>query len=218
MSNYWGVVKAEMLILDPEQVQYCQAVADIKGEQKTKSGLIYQNNVFVKVKTYLREELQVAIKECREDYLDNEDIEVPILIIKSEKEVSLWLEDKRFEPTQGQVNNSSTRINSSSKKKESGKINLKELIAQMRGNNGLEIKTRRYQIKLYKSCFVGSEAVDWLVEKLNVSRPQAVAIGKKLVNKKIIHHVSDEHSFKDENLFYRFYEDEGKNMWTDSIL
>lgn len=206
-----------MLILDSEQVQYCQVVATIKGEQKTESGLIYQNNVFVKVKTYLRQDLQVAIKECREDYLDNEDIEVPILIIKSETEVTLWLEDKRFKPTQGQANICSTS-SSPAKKKESSLINLHDLITQMRGSDGLDIKTRRYQLKLHKRCFVGSEAVDWLVKHLNISRAQAVAIGKKLVHKKIIHHVNDDHSFKDDHLYYRFYEDEGKNIWTDSIL
>ena len=204
-----------MLILDSEQVQYCQAVATIKGEQKIESGLIYRNNIFIKVKTYSREELQVAIKECREDYLDNEDIEVPTLIIKSDKDVTLWLEDKRFEPKQGHT---ATATAKPIDKKESSKINLKDLIIRMRSSNGLEIKTRRYQLKLYKSCFVGKDAVDWLVSHLNVSRSQAVAIGKKLVHKKVIHHVNDEHPFKDDNLFYRFYEDEGKNIWTDKLL
>lgn len=202
-----------MLILDSEQVQYCQVVATIKGEQKIESGLIYQNNIFIKVKTYSKEDLPIAIKECREDYLDNEDIEVPTLIVKSDKDITLWLEDKRFEPKQDKVNTAST-----SKKKESSKINLKELVIEMRGSDGLEVKTRRHQLKLYQRCFVGSEAVDWLVKHLNISRTQAVAIGKKLVDKKVIHHVNDEHSFKDDNLFYRFYDDEGKNIWTDKLL
>ncbi|MGK7947506.1 MAG: DEP domain-containing protein [Xenococcaceae cyanobacterium] len=202
-----------MLILDSDQVQYCQVVATIKGEQKIESGLIYQNNVFIKVKTYSKEDLQLAIKECREDYLDNEDIEVPTLIIKSDKDITLWLEDKRFEPKQDKVNTAATI-----KKKESSKINLKELVTEMRGSNGLEVKTRRHQLKLYQRCFVGSEAVDWLVKYLNISRKQAVAIGQKLVDKKVIHHVNDEHLFKDDNLLYRFYEDEGKNIWTDKLL
>lgn len=202
-----------MLILDSEQVQYCQAIATIEGKSKIESGLVYQNNVFIKVKTYLKEDLQVAIRECREDYLDNEDIEVPILIIKSDEEVTLWLEDNRFKPKLGQPNTSST-----SKNKEATKFNLEDLVAKMRGENGLEIKTRRYKLKLYKCCFVGSEAVDWLVKHLNITRPQAVAIGKNLVHKKVIHHVKDEHSFKDEPLFYRFYEDESRNIWTDPLI
>ena len=202
-----------MLIIDSEQVQYCQVVANIEGQSKIESGLIYQNNVFVKVKTYSREDLQTAIRECREDYLDNDKIEVPTLIIKAEKEVTLWIEDNRFEPKQGQFPNSTTK-----QKKKSNKVNLYDLIAKMRGKDGLDIKTRRYQLKLYQRCFVGSEAVDWLTKHLNISRPKAVAVGQKLVDQKVIHHVNDEHSFKDEPLFYRFYEDEGKSLWTDKLI
>ena len=194
-----------MLILDSEQVQYCQVIATIEGQSKTESGLIYQNNVFIKVKTYSREDLQTAIRECREDYLDNEEIEVPILIVKAEKEVTLWLEDNRFEPQQGQSLSFSPK-----KKRTSEKVSIHDLAAKMRKKGGVEIKTRHYQLKLYKRCFVGSEAVDWLVKRLNISRTKAVAIGKKLIDKKVIHHVCDEHSFEDGPLFYRFYEDEGK--------
>ncbi len=211
-----------MLILESEQVQYCQVVANIEGQLKTESGLVYQKNVFLKEKTYSKEDLQIAIKECREDYLDNKNIEVPLLLIKEKNQVTLWLEDNRFKPEQGDSPSLSPQQEQKSLEqvqvKSSDKINIKNLIAKMRGEDGLEIKTRRYQLKLYKRCFVGSEAVDWLVNYLKISRTQAVAIGKKLVHKKVIHHVTDEHSFKDENLFYRFYEDEGKSIWTDKFL
>lgn len=212
-----GSCKAEMLILDAEQVQYCQVVATIEGQSKIESGLIYQNNVFLKAKTYSREDLQIAIKECREEYLDNEEIEVPTLIIKAENEVTLWIEDKRFKPEQGQNLNLPPKQTQQLAQK-SEKINIHDLVAQMRGEQGLDIKTRRYQLKLYKRCFIGSEAVDWLVNNLKISRQQAVAIGKKLISKKIIHHVNDEHLFKDAPLFYRFYEDEEKSMWTDKLI
>ena len=202
-----------MLILDSEEVQYCQVVATVEGQPQIESGLIYQNNVFIKVKTYPREDLQTAIKECREDYLDNKEIEVLTLIIKADKEVTLWLEDNRFEPQPGQIISPTT-----TQKKKSDKVNLRDLIATMRGRDGLDIKTRRHQLKLYKRCFVGSEAVDWLVNQLNISRAKAVAVGQKLIDKKVIHHVSDEHTFKDEFLFYRFYEDEEKSLWTDKII
>ena len=202
-----------MLILDSEQVQYCQVVATIEGQSKIESGLIYHNNVFIKIKTYSREDLQTAIRECREDYLDNEEIEVPTLIVKAEKEVTLWLQDNRFEPQQGQSLSYSPQ-----QKKKSDRVSVYDLAARMRKKGGIEIKARHYQLKLYKRCFVGSEAVDWLVNYLNISRPKAVAIGKKLVDKKVIHHVSDEHSFEDGPLFYRFYEDEGKSLWTDKLL
>ena len=200
-----------MLILDSEQVKYCQVIAHIEGQKRIESGLIYQDDVFLKVKSYAREDLEKAIRECRENYLDNDDIEVPILVIKSVKEVTLWLEDNRFKPEQSS-HQEITQNNTSNN------FDLDNLVAKMRGKDGLAIKTRRYQLKLYQRCFVGTEAVDWLTKNLQISRPEAVAIGQQLIDKKVIHHVSNEHSFKDEPLFYRFYEDEGKSIWTDKVL
>ena len=88
----------------------------------------------------------------------------------------------------------------------------------MREKDGLKIKTRRHKLKLYHRCFLGNEAIDWLVENLNLTRSKAIKIGQKLIDKKIIHHVTDEHNFKDEPLFYRFYKDEDKSIWTDDLL
>ncbi len=200
-----------MLILDSEQVKYCQVIAHIEGQKRIESGLIYQDDVFLKVKSYAREDLEKAIRECRENYLDNDDIEVPILVIKSVKEVTLWLEDNRFKPEQSS-RQEITQNNTSNN------FDLDNLVAKMRGKDGLAIKTRRYQLKLYQRCFVGTEAVDWLTKNLQISRTEAVAIGQELIDKKVVHHVNNEHLFKDEPLFYRFYEDEGKSIWTDKVL
>lgn len=89
---------------------------------------------------------------------------------------------------------------------------------EMRAKDGVEIKTRRHKLKLYQRCFLGNEAVDWIVKKYNVSRADAVLLGQKLIDKKIAHHVLDENQFEDTDLLYRFYEDEGKSIWTDKIV
>jgi hypothetical protein len=89
---------------------------------------------------------------------------------------------------------------------------------EMRDKDGVEIKTRRYKLKLYQRCFLGNEAVDWIVKKYNVSRADAVLLGQKLIDKKIAHHVLDSNQFEDTDLLYRFYEDEGKSIWTDKIV
>ena len=82
------------------------------------------------------------------------------------------------------------------------------LVNDMRGINGLEIKDRRYRLINYPQCFIGSEAVEWMQEKYGISPSQAVQLGEKLVAEKIIHHVTDDHTFKSDYLFYRFYLDE----------
>ena len=78
----------------------------------------------------------------------------------------------------------------------------------MRRPGGLDIRNRRFGLRNYPNCFVGNEAVTWLVQTQKATHDEAVRIGQLLVERSIIHHVTDEHSFKDEYLFYRFYEDE----------
>ncbi len=85
---------------------------------------------------------------------------------------------------------------------------IKILTNQMRGQNGIEIKNRWYSLKLYPKCFIGSEAVEWFIKTQQVTREESIQIGEILIARQIIHHVHNEHNFKDEYLFYRFYIDE----------
>lgn len=87
-------------------------------------------------------------------------------------------------------------------------IDFKKLVAKMRDLGGLHLKNRRYKLRIYPKCFVGSEAVEWMKLEYNLSTEQAVRLGQRLVDEKIIHHVVDEHNFADSYLFYRFYWDE----------
>jgi small-conductance mechanosensitive channel len=82
------------------------------------------------------------------------------------------------------------------------------LIAEMRGANGLAIHDRRHLLSTYPKCFVGTEAVDWMIRARDLTRPEAVNLGQTLVDRGIIHHVLDEHPFRDGHYFYRFYADE----------
>eukprot|EP00045_Choanoeca_perplexa_P006331 m.53835 g.53835 ORF g.53835 m.53835 type:complete len:438 (-) comp13587_c0_seq1:688-2001(-) len=75
--------------------------------------------------------------------------------------------------------------------------------------NGL-IKDRSYRLKKYPQCFKGDEFVDYMVySETCSSRAEAVLVGCSLVMYGIIHHVVDDHLFKDEGMFYRFRHDDG---------
>ncbi|MEM9116540.1 MAG: mechanosensitive ion channel domain-containing protein [Cyanobacteria bacterium P01_F01_bin.56] len=87
-------------------------------------------------------------------------------------------------------------------------VEIQELTTQMRGNNGVDIRDRRFGLHVYPRCFVGSEAVQWFMQQQLASREEAIRLGQVLVERGIIHHVTDEHSFRDDHLFYRFFEDE----------
>ncbi|MGB0564894.1 MAG: hypothetical protein ACPGVO_24325 [Spirulinaceae cyanobacterium] len=88
-------------------------------------------------------------------------------------------------------------------------VNLAQLVQAMQaGEGGVSIQDRRYHLRTYRQCFVGSEAVTWLSRHFNVSRENAIAIGQRLHQYHWLAHVHHEHSFKDEYLFYRFCERE----------
>jgi hypothetical protein len=82
--------------------------------------------------------------------------------------------------------------------------------AMMNEETGVKVEDRMYKLKKYKTCFIGTKLVDWLLiyhdfklEK-KISRKDAVEYGENLRKNGIFSHVLDEHTFKDEYLFYRF--------------
>jgi hypothetical protein len=79
---------------------------------------------------------------------------------------------------------------------------------RLRGPGGVPIADRRHLLRVHPRCFVGRDAVEWMVRSGEVTRAEAVAFGRLLVERGVIHHVLDEHDFEDGNLFYRFYADE----------
>mmetsp|Transcript_16424 Transcript_16424/g.19617 ORF Transcript_16424/g.19617 Transcript_16424/m.19617 type:complete len:389 (+) Transcript_16424:110-1276(+) len=85
-----------------------------------------------------------------------------------------------------------------------GYSDLRALGSLMQNDSEL-VYERRYNFKKYHNCFVGSEAVSWLVEKkISPDREAAVELGNLMLKEGILHHVTHEHAFKDEKLFYRF--------------
>jgi len=93
---------------------------------------------------------------------------------------------------------------SSEKNKLCQSVNLDDIISQMQGAEGVEIKDRWYRSNLYPACFIGAEAVDWLMRTQNCHKEDAIALGQLLCDRAIIHHVSDDLSFMDGYHFYRF--------------
>lgn len=86
---------------------------------------------------------------------------------------------------------------------------LEELKETIRGI--VDIKDRKYGFpsKLYPNCFVGSEAVQAIIENgLAANVNDAILLGNALLEAGYFHHVQRAHSFKDEFLFYRFSTDE----------
>ncbi|MEN9567252.1 MAG: hypothetical protein RLZZ69_2448, partial [Cyanobacteriota bacterium] len=97
------------------------------------------------------------------------------------------------------------------------RISIRQLAMEMHSEKGVEIKTRRHKLMLFQRCFLGNEAVDWIANKVKISREDALVLGQKMLDKGIFQHVTNEHQFKDEPLFYRFNEDQGKSIWNSTV-
>uniref|UniRef100_A0A3P8UTL3 Phosphatidylinositol-3,4,5-trisphosphate dependent Rac exchange factor 1 n=1 Tax=Cynoglossus semilaevis TaxID=244447 RepID=A0A3P8UTL3_CYNSE len=72
------------------------------------------------------------------------------------------------------------------------------------------IKDRRRKLSIVPKSFMGNEFVSWLIESGEISKPEeGVNLGQALLENGIIHHVSDKHQFKNEQVLYRFRYDDG---------
>lgn len=68
-----------------------------------------------------------------------------------------------------------------------------------------DLRDRKWKLKTYKSCFVGSEIIDVIIEmKFASNKDQAIEFGNKLLNSNLICHVENDHIFKNEKLYYKF--------------
>lgn len=72
---------------------------------------------------------------------------------------------------------------------------------------GVDVRDRLFHLRLYRKCFVGREAVDWLVRHAQVSRAEALRLGRSLVALGCLKHVLDEHDFHDGEYFYAVMSD-----------
>ncbi|XP_052240015.1 rap guanine nucleotide exchange factor 4-like isoform X2 [Dreissena polymorpha] len=76
------------------------------------------------------------------------------------------------------------------------------------------IRDRKFHLRTYRRCMVGTEMVDWVLQHSGLvhSRTQAVGMWQALVEEGVVVHVCHEHQFKDKYLFYRFHcDDEGES-------
>uniref|UniRef100_A0A3Q2UM88 Rap guanine nucleotide exchange factor 4b n=1 Tax=Fundulus heteroclitus TaxID=8078 RepID=A0A3Q2UM88_FUNHE len=72
------------------------------------------------------------------------------------------------------------------------------------------IRDRKYHLKTYRQCCVGTELVDWLVMQSAcvLTRSHAVGMWQALLEEGVLNHVDQDLGFHDKYLFYRFLDDE----------
>uniref|UniRef100_A0A8D0D8Z5 Rap guanine nucleotide exchange factor 4 n=1 Tax=Sander lucioperca TaxID=283035 RepID=A0A8D0D8Z5_SANLU len=75
------------------------------------------------------------------------------------------------------------------------------------------IRDRKYHLKTYRQCCVGTELVDWLVlqSACVLTRSHAVGMWQTLLEEGVLNHVDQDLGFQDKYLFYRFLDDEDQD-------
>jgi hypothetical protein len=96
----------------------------------------------------------------------------------------------------------------SGRRSELDHVDLVQVEATMRAADGVPIEERTHLAKIYPRCFVGSDAVDWLMARYRLPLGAAETIGQRLLELGVFHHVVDEHGFIEGKFFYRFRADE----------
>jgi pyruvate/2-oxoglutarate dehydrogenase complex dihydrolipoamide dehydrogenase (E3) component len=83
--------------------------------------------------------------------------------------------------------------------------------------NHVVLADRSYRFKTYKECFIGSDAVDYLMSSgTAITRADAIQIGQALMDEPfyLFEHVTRDHPFRDDKLFYRFLEPDERGAVT----
>ena len=69
----------------------------------------------------------------------------------------------------------------------------------------LDIKTRKWRLKYYPDCFVGSQATKMMIKlQLAEDEQDALQLGDRLIQSGLIQHVTNAHQFENRFLFYQF--------------
>ena len=84
---------------------------------------------------------------------------------------------------------------------------LAEIVDEARQN--VQVADRKYHLKTWPKCFIATELTDWLIKSGHAKdTEEAIELGVALVDNLFIVHVNRDHNFKNEMLFFRFFEDE----------
>ena len=90
-----------------------------------------------------------------------------------------------------------------------GEEDLDDLTEKVKQSFTVEDRIHGLRRTTYRKCFIGSEAVQSLIDEgIAADEEDALHIGNMLLNAGVFHHVLGRHTFKNENLFYRFASDE----------
>lgn len=73
--------------------------------------------------------------------------------------------------------------------------------------SGVTVADRYHHFNKHTQCFLGVDAVNWIMKDQSCSEADALQIGHQLINLNLIHHCRHEHSLCKSDSFFRFNQD-----------
>jgi hypothetical protein len=183
-----------MLVLKEELVQFEKAIDFEIKHPFPFMGIFYQNQLFRPLKNFPKDELELAENFTRELSTKSDRL---FLLVEEKEKYSIWQASSRIK-----------FYNADHANLWIDRVDLNTLVRKMRDIGGIKVKDRRYRLRIYPRCFIGSEAVEWMKQQLPMTDEECVKLGQRLIDAKLIHHVTNDHEFRDGFFFYRFYWDE----------
>ena len=180
------------MLLKTQDVTHHRLVRQFGTVSEIVSGVSYQGSLFVCGNSYPKTQRQTAITEMRRSFLDPEPA-IACLLVEDDDIVTIWYEDRYII----KVAESDRDI--------LNYYNLAQLVELMRSAQGVkrEDRSRSFRFPL-RRCFIGKEAIDWIVINLEIDRPYAVELGQRLLDEKWARNLSNREAFQDSDLFYQF--------------
>jgi hypothetical protein len=183
-----------MRLLSETQVKF-QKVINLESKQPRPSiGILYEEKLFKKIKFFAKHRADIDRQISHQLSIESK---IACFLLESESGYTVWYHDRSLASYQSDRSNDWI-----------DKINLAELVKELRGAGGIDLQDRQYRMLVYKRCAIGSEVTDWLRERFDFDRDDAIKLGQRLIVNRLLHHVTDDHDFQDGYFFYRFYCDE----------
>lgn len=98
----------------------------------------------------------------------------------------------------------STRLFNSLEPYHTSNVDLQDLAAELQSERGVRVKTRRWHLQRYEYCFIGADLATFFMARFQdiKKREDAVEFGNLLLKKRLFHHVTGKHAFRDGQYFY----------------
>lgn len=180
------------MLLKTQDVTYHRLVRQFGTVSEIVSGVSYQGGLFVRGNSYPKTQRQTAITEMRRSFLDP-DPAIACLLVEDGDIVTIWYEDRYI-------------IKVAESDRDILKYyNLAQLVEMMRSAQGIKREDRSQSFRFpFRRCFIGKEAISWIVTNLGIDRSHAVKLGQRLIDEKWAHNLSNREAFQDGDLFYQF--------------